>query len=148
MTADDLLRRTILYKVGHHASHNATGRRDSTETSPEHPLGVPFGLELMDDIVAMIPVDREAAQKNRPWEMPYTPLYQRLRERARRRVLRSDLSLEPLKTPPERQDLRPTSRWSKTPGLDGVRWRAAKKKFAAAPDTPLYYDVEFKPTPN
>lgn len=145
MTADDLLRRTTLYKVGHHASHNATGRRDSTDVTDAHPLGVPFGLELMDNIIAMIPVDRKAAQKNRPWEMPYTPLYRRLRERSRRRVLRSDQSLEPLKSPSEKKDLKPTTRWSRTPGIDGARWRAARKKFSAAPDTPLYYDVEFKP---
>lgn len=144
MTADDLLRRVVLYKVGHHASHNATGRRDSSETTPEHPLGVPFGLELMDDIVAMIPVDRKAAQKNRPWEMPFTPLYHRLREKAHRRVLRGDISLEPLKSPPEEEDLIPLSKWSSTPGLKGTRWRAARKKFKKDPKLPLYYDVELE----
>jgi hypothetical protein len=144
MTADDLLRRVVLYKVGHHASHNATGRRDSTETTDDHPHGVPFGLELMDDIIAMIPIDRSAAQKNRPWEMPYTPLYRRLREKARRRVLRADDSLEPLKSPPERSDLRPATDWSKTPGFEHVSWRAAEKRFTDAPVTPLYYDVELK----
>jgi len=40
--ANDLLRRTILDKVGHHGSHNATVRRDSREVTPSHPLGVPF----------------------------------------------------------------------------------------------------------
>ncbi len=144
-TADELLDRTVLYKVGHHASHNATGRRDSSEVTTKHPLGVPFGLELMDDIIAMIPIDRTAAQKNRPWEMPYGPLYRRLREKARRRVLRSDLSLEPLKETEDQPDITPGSDWSNTPGLKNVRWRAAGDKFTRAPKQPLYYDVEFKP---
>ena len=31
VTADDLMRRVVLYKVGHHGSHNATVRRDPRE---------------------------------------------------------------------------------------------------------------------
>ena len=45
LTADQLMQHTILYKVGHHASHNATLRRDSTDTTADHPLGVPWGLD-------------------------------------------------------------------------------------------------------
>ena len=39
----------------------------------------------MNDIIAMIPVDTEAAQKKMPdpWKMPHEPLYRRLRERSR-----------------------------------------------------------------
>ena len=49
VTSSALLARTVLYKVGHHASHNATLREK--------------GLELMqsDELVAMIPVDEEQA---------------------------------------------------------------------------------------
>lgn len=142
MTADELLRRVVLYKVGHHASHNATGRRDSSETTEKYPLGVPFGLELMDDIIALIPVDRTAAQKNRPWEMPHAPLYRRLREKANRRVLRSDNSTAPLESADE-PDLVPGSAgWGATPGLKNVRWRAADRKFNDDPKIALYYDIE------
>ncbi|HEV2147734.1 MAG TPA: hypothetical protein VGR37_10060 [Longimicrobiaceae bacterium] len=79
VTARDLLHRTVFYKVGHHASHNAT----ATES----------GLELMqrDDLVAMIPLDRSVAIKKRPpWQMPAKALYRRLLEKTRGRVLRSD----------------------------------------------------------
>jgi hypothetical protein len=80
VTAADLLRRTVLYKVGHHASHNATARDR--------------GLELMqrEDPVALIPVDRAVAlNKTPPWQMPAGPLYRRLLEKTRGRVLRSDV---------------------------------------------------------
>ncbi len=77
VTAPDLLRRTVLYKVGHHASHNAT----ATAT----------GLELMesDDLVAFIPLDGGVAEHKR-WPMPAENLYRRLLEKAHGRVLRSD----------------------------------------------------------
>jgi hypothetical protein len=77
VTCRDLLARTVLYKVGHHGSHNATLRQ--------------LGLELMThpDLVAMIPVDREqAAEKD--WAMPFGPLAARLHERTSGRVLRAD----------------------------------------------------------
>lgn len=79
ITARDLLARTVLYKVGHHGSHNATLRD--------------LGLELMqhEDLIALIPVDEEFARsQHRPWNMPFPPLYRALRRRARGRVLRSD----------------------------------------------------------
>jgi hypothetical protein len=80
VTAKDLLRQTVLYKVGHHASHNATVR--------EH------GLELMEspDLVALVPVDRAVAIKKTPrWEMPARGLYKRLLQKASGRVVRSDI---------------------------------------------------------
>lgn len=77
VTTNDLLARTVLYKVGHHGSHNATLR--------EH------GLEKMTHpgLTAMIPVDHEMAEKQR-WHMPFGPLYTRLQELTRGRVLRVD----------------------------------------------------------
>src|SRR5262249_3644383 len=78
VTAADLLRRTVLYKGGHHPSHNATLRAG--------------GLELMDspDLVALVPVDREMALRKGWAGMPFPPLLSRLQERARGRVLRGD----------------------------------------------------------
>jgi hypothetical protein len=77
VTIDDLLARTVLYKVGHHGSHNATLRSR--------------GLEKMNspDLVALIPVHRETAA-DQDWAFPYPPLWQRLKQRARGRVLLSD----------------------------------------------------------
>jgi metallo-beta-lactamase superfamily protein len=144
VSADDLLSRTLLYKVGHHGSHNATARRDPRETSTADPIGAPFGLELMNDIIAMIPVDFAAAKKAMPdpWKMPYEPLYKRLREKADRRVLRSDLSLDPLKKPRDEDDEVPTkTTWQPVPGLHGVRWRCSEDTFKQGTKGPLCYDV-------
>lgn len=79
ITIDDLLARTVLYKVGHHGSHNATLRAK--------------GLEKMtsDDLVAMIPVHRSTA-KRQSWPFPYPTLWERLREKCRGRVLLADSS--------------------------------------------------------
>lgn len=79
-----LLAATVLYKVGHHASHNATLRAN--------------GLEVMThpDLVAMIPVREEFARKTKHWNMPFPSLLARLLERTKGRVLRADKSLDDL----------------------------------------------------
>jgi len=145
-TITKLFARTRVYKVGHHGSHNSTVRRDSLNPSDEHPHGVPYGLERMNDIIALIPVDRAAADKRMPtpWAMPHEPLYRRLREKARRRVLRADLRIDPLPAA-DRPDLRPkTARWSKVPEAEGMSWRAAAEKFKQGTAGPLYYDVRIE----
>ena len=72
----DLLKRTIFYKVGHHASHNATLKA--------------AGLELMGKLqVAMIPVNEQMAKKKGWGHMPLPELEAALRERAQI-VLRAD----------------------------------------------------------
>jgi len=77
VTIDDLLARTVFYKVGHHGSHNAALRAK--------------GFEKMEnpDLVAMIPVHRKTAQ-DQEWEFPYGLLWRRLKEKARGRVLLAD----------------------------------------------------------
>jgi len=77
VTSADLLGRTVFYKVGHHASHNATRKEN--------------GLEAMkrNDLVAMIPVDTKVAE-NKEWVMPAHALYDVLLQKTRGRVLRSD----------------------------------------------------------
>jgi hypothetical protein len=76
---------TVFYKVGHHASHNATLRA--------------AGLELMTnpDLVAMIPVKEEFARKTKHWNMPFPSLLARLLEKTKGRVFRADRSLADLK---------------------------------------------------
>lgn len=79
IVVDDLLSRVTLYKVGHHASHNAT-LRDR-------------GLEKMTDkrLIALIPVVAAvAAEQGKGWKMPYPELEERLLEKTGRRVLRGD----------------------------------------------------------
>ena len=79
---EDLLKRTVFYKVGHHGSHNATLKK--------------HGLEMMTnpDLTAMIPVDREKAKTRPPngWKMPEKNLFARLIDRTRGRVILADES--------------------------------------------------------
>ena len=78
ITCDDLLARTVFYKVGHHASHNATLREK--------------GLEKMTSrrLAAFIPVDKKTAHKIGWSKMPFSPLLERLRERCHHRIVRLD----------------------------------------------------------
>jgi len=78
-STEALLRNTVLYKVGHHGSHNAT---------------LVKALESMEhsELVAMIPVcktDPNITKKN-GWKMPAKNLYKRLKEKTGYRVLRMD----------------------------------------------------------
>jgi hypothetical protein len=44
-----------------------------------------------DDLVALLPVDEEFARgQHHPWNMPFPPLYRRLRQRTKGRILRAD----------------------------------------------------------
>jgi hypothetical protein len=85
LEAEDLLNRTVFYKVGHHCSHNATARS--------------IGLELMtrDDLVAFIPLDQDTAKKQgvKGWDMPARPLFDALKARTGKRVVISDVKEEP-----------------------------------------------------
>jgi beta-lactamase superfamily II metal-dependent hydrolase len=77
---NDLLARTVLYKVGHHGSHNAT---------------LPEYLEKMThpELVAMIPVDSSDPNIMRPkhgWKMPAINLYSRLKGLTEGKILRMD----------------------------------------------------------
>jgi len=85
VSAKELLGRTVLYKVGHHASHNATLDK--------------LGLALMTHpgLVAMIPVVEAEARRtkngkaiHRGWDMPYPDLLARLMTRTQGRILRGD----------------------------------------------------------
>jgi hypothetical protein len=82
----DLLARTVLYKVGHHGSHNATLRE--------------LGLELMssNELTAMLSVDRKTAKKM-DWQMPFPSLFRRLVEKTNGRIL--DLEFDIFKTKPD-----------------------------------------------
>ena len=78
LSAADLLAKTILYKVGHHGSHNATLKKQ--------------GLELMThpDLVAMLPVEADGVARLRYGQMPLQSLMKALREKTDGRILRID----------------------------------------------------------
>ena len=78
ITSDDLLTRTVLYKVGHHCSHNATLRK--------------HGLEKMtsSELTALIPVSESFANDKQGWQIPHKELLDRLKEKTFHRILRTD----------------------------------------------------------
>lgn len=110
--AEDLLRRTVLYKVGHHGSHNATLRDQ--------------GLEKMEsgDLVALIPVHQETAKKKK-WSMPFPPLYNRLLEKTNGRVLRID----------DEENIQDRQAPG---GVSRSLWKAFQR---SVEDTRLYYEI-------
>ena len=92
ISTDDLLARTVLYKVGHHASHNAT-------------LVAAFEKMTRPDLVALIPVNKNDPNitKKNGWKMPAENLFKRLREKTSNRVLQMDgvnpAECDPAKSP-------------------------------------------------
>lgn len=79
ISLDDLLARTVLYKVAHHGSHNAT---------------LVQALEKMthEDLVCLIPVHKKDPNivKANGWRMPARNLLRQLQVRASNRVLQMD----------------------------------------------------------
>ena len=86
--AKDLLERTVLYKVGHHGSHNATLKEE--------------GLEMMEhpDLTAMIALTDKAETGVGYNGIPFKPLIDNLKKKTKGRVIRSDHGL-PSKKPEE-----------------------------------------------
>lgn len=78
LTIDNLLERTVLYKVGHHGSHNATLKSNGLEKM-SHP-----------ELTAMLPVDEDFAKSVNWKRIPFPDLLERLRVKCCSRVLRSD----------------------------------------------------------
>ncbi|MBR1230840.1 hypothetical protein [Bradyrhizobium sp. AUGA SZCCT0182] len=93
VTATDLLERTVLYKVGHHGSHNATlkGKVGSGRAN----LAVMAKGDSATEFVAMITaVEAWAHQKPKPdWNHPLPAIKQALVEKAGGRVLQTDSNL-------------------------------------------------------
>lgn len=114
ITAEDLLRNTVLYKVSHHGSHNATVK--------EH------GLELMThpDLVAMIP-EKEDSYNG----ILYQPLIERLEQLCKGRVLVS----ADVNYPPERLlQKRPSQ-------LSSAEWKDFKNDLSI---NPLYVEYTIR----
>ncbi len=88
ITAVDLLRRTVLYKVGHHGSHNATLRAQGLEL-----MGRPDGTA---ELVALLPVDEHVARDLAHYgEMPLRSLLKELALRTGGRIARNDEGAKP-----------------------------------------------------
>ncbi len=87
VTPENMLHRTIFYKVGHHGSHNATLAAK--------------GLELMTDdrLVAFIPVNHDEAVKKRWPGMPFPPMLTALTAHTKGRIVRIDDNPYPRQKP-------------------------------------------------
>ena len=92
---EDLLRRTVFYKVGHHGSHNATLKGK--------------GLERMNkpELIAFIPVDSKWADESEGWTHPAVNVLKALKKETDNRVFRTD------KIPPKKPDKWSTDKWNK-----------------------------------
>jgi len=89
-TAKELLANTVLYKVGHHGSHNAT--LDGTEESQVANLSwLGSNATTSDEFVSMIPAHQAWAEnKSSPWSHPMPAIKKALTNKSRGRVFQSD----------------------------------------------------------
>ncbi|MGH8432773.1 MAG: hypothetical protein ACREUF_20485, partial [Solimonas sp.] len=86
VTIDDLLRRVTFYKVGHHASHNATLRQAGLEKMTDGRLTA--AIPVVEAVAAIQGPGRKTAGKG--WKMPYPDLYAELQHRTKGRIVRGD----------------------------------------------------------
>lgn len=87
---DDLLKRTVFYKVGHHGSHNATLKAGGVER-----------MRTDAQLTAFVPVSVPIAHKIKRWgQMPLTTLLDALAERAVGRVVLPNGQIWPAQAAP------------------------------------------------
>lgn len=120
VTAKDLLARTVLYKAGHHGSHNATLSGTEHDTYPN--LSWMGRGAAASEFTAMITaVEEWALTKNRPpWVHPLPSIRDALVRKARGRVFQTDRDL------PEKPD-----------DVSDAEWEQFLKHAAF---NPLYFD--------
>jgi hypothetical protein len=122
VTIEDLLKRTVLYKVGHHGSHNAT-MKGAAEKGHASLAGMAQGTHA-DEFVAMITaVEAWAHQKPKPdWNHPLPAIKKALVKKAGGRVLQTDSSLP-----------------SGPVGGGAAGWQAFLDRVS---ETPLYFELK------
>jgi hypothetical protein len=92
----ELLSRTVLYKVGHHGSHNAT--LDGSTTSPTPNLSWLGRGKYADEFTAMIPAVRDwAMQPSVGWDHPLPSIKSALVEKCAGRVFQTDTDFAAMK---------------------------------------------------
>lgn len=102
VTARDLLNRTVLYKVGHHGSHNATLDGKETDTSPN--LSWMAKGRHAKDFTAMITAVRAWAETQKGWDHPLKAIKDALLKKASGRVFQTDTNVEDMKKPDSASD--------------------------------------------
>ena len=125
ITARDLLSRAVLYKVGHHGSHNATLHGEAESEYPS--LGWMAQGDHGREFVAMITAVRAWAETQKGWDHPLKAIKTALLTRAAGRVFQTDTDF---------------ANMAMAPGGVQADWDAFK---ARATGDPLFFDyrVEF-----
>lgn len=101
ITVRDLLERTVLYKVGHHGSHNATLSGTAESDYPNLAwMGGRFGNEFTAMITAV--ADWAWKVKPKPWKHPLPSIKKALMEKCEGRVFQTDT--DPLASNGDRDD--------------------------------------------
>ena len=121
----DLLERTVLYKVGHHGSHNATMKGAAVKGRAS--LAAMAQGKFAGEFVSMITaVEAWAHQKPMPdWNHPLPAIKTALEEKCGGRVLQTD---SPIPTKPV--------------GAGAAGWQAFLDRVT---ETPLYFDLKIDP---
>jgi hypothetical protein len=133
VTTKDLMGRTVLYKVGHHGSHNATLHGAAGDAYPN--LGW-MGLgEHASEFTAMITAVRAWALTQKGWNHPLKAIKEALLKKCSGRVFQTDADVEKM---PLTSDDKPT----KASGDLPPNWSLFEKRFKG---DPLYFDLEIKP---
>lgn len=92
VTARDLLARTVLYKVGHHGSHNATLNGTADDEYPN--LAWMGQGKHAKEFTAMITAVRSWAETQKGWDHPLKAIKDALRKKASGRVFQTDTDVE------------------------------------------------------
>jgi beta-lactamase superfamily II metal-dependent hydrolase len=121
VTVKDLLSRAVLYKVGHHCSHNATLNGLSTDDYPN--IGWMATGKYANEFVAMITAVRAWAETQKGWNHPFKAIKDELIKKASGRVFQTDTDFD--KMPSE--------------NASQIEWEAFKARTAA---TRLYFDCQ------
>jgi hypothetical protein len=128
-TVKELLSRAVLYKVGHHGSHNATldGGSDSGHPS----LGWIGSSPKVQEFTAMITAVEAWAKTQDGWNHPLPSIRKALVKKAEGRVFQTDVALADM---PARNAM-----------SDDVWRRLTVGEPPQASGTDLYFDVRFAP---
>ncbi len=124
----DLLARTVLYKVGHHGSHNATLNGSLQDLHPN--LSWMGRGKHAREFTAMITAVRAWAETQKGWNHPLKAIKDALLTKCAGRVFQTDTPLEAMR-PGESQS--------------SVAWKRFESRVAA---DPLYFDLRIEPGGN
>jgi len=123
VSVQDLLGRAVVYKTGHHGSHNATLNGPANSSYPS--LGWMGKGKYQSEFTAMITAVRKWAETQKGWDHPQPAIKSALLEKADGRVLQTDTPLETM-----------------VAGSNNAQWEAFMGRVK---QTSLYFDLKIDP---